>query len=95
MTASQETSTKPPKPKAKKQQPKSGKAAPRTKEAMLIDLLKRNRGASLAELSEATGWQAHSVRGAISGALRKKRGLEIESTVENKRGRVYRITGTK
>ena len=95
MTASQETSTKPTKPKAKKQQPKSGKAAPRTKGAMLIDLLTRKRGASLTELSEATGWQAHSVRGAISGALKKKNGFEIESSVESKRGRVYRIVGHK
>jgi hypothetical protein len=45
----------------------------------LTGLLRRESGATLAELCAATGWQAHSVRGAISGAL-KKRGLEITST---------------
>ena len=43
-------------------------------EALLI----RNNGASIAEMIEATGWQQHSVRGAMAGALRK-RGLVITS----------------
>lgn len=40
---------------------------------------------------EATGWRAHSVRGAMSGALKKKLGLTIVSEVVEGRGRVYRI----
>lgn len=44
----------------------------------LQDLLMRSNGASIAEMMEATGWQSHSVRGAMAGAL-KKRGLSITS----------------
>lgn len=56
----------------------------------VIALLSRPQGATIAVLSEATGWQAHSVRGAMSGALKVKRGLTIsaEKTGED---RVYRI----
>ena len=64
---------------------------PGTKQALLIDLLKRKTGATIDEIIEATGWQAHSVRGAISGVLKKKLGLAIESEVVEGRGRVYRI----
>ena len=56
----------------------------------LIALLKRAKGAGLDEMCGATGWQAHSVRGAISGALKKKLGLAITSAVEGET-RVYRI----
>ncbi len=40
---------------------------------------------------EATSWQAHSIRGAISGTLKKKLGLAVTSDVVEGRGRVYRI----
>ena len=53
----------------------AGRATPAakagTKQAVLIDLLKRKIGATIAEAVEATGWQAHSVRGAISGTLKR------------------------
>ena len=45
----------------------------------LTALLSRKEGATLADLMAATAWQAHSVRGAIAGALKKKRGLTIVS----------------
>ena len=64
---------------------------PGTKQALLIDLLKRKRGATIDEIVEATGWQPHSVRGAISGALKKKLGLAVSSEKVDGRGRVYRI----
>ncbi len=64
-----------------------------TKQALLIDLLRRKRGATIDDIVEATGWQPHSVRGAISGALKKKLGLTVESEVVEDRGRVYRIVG--
>jgi predicted transcriptional regulator len=64
----------------------------RTKQALLIDLLKRKRGATIDEIVAATGWQAHSVRGAISGALKKKLGLAVSSKKVDGRDRVYRIT---
>lgn len=49
-----------------------------TKLARIIDLVARPEGASLAELVSATGWQPHSVRGALAGSLKKK-GHEIRS----------------
>ena len=65
----------------------------KTKLGQLIDLLSRKGGATIPEAMETTGWQAHSVRGAISGSLKGKLGLTISSEIEGKRGRVYRITG--
>ncbi len=64
---------------------------PGTKQALLIDLLKRKKGATIAEIVAATGWQPHSVRGAISGALKKKLGLAVTSERVDGRGRTYRI----
>jgi hypothetical protein len=64
---------------------------PKGKLGILVQLLSRPEGAEIAEMSEATGWQAHSVRGAIAGAL-KKRGFAVAS--ENAGNtRVYRISG--
>jgi len=65
-----------------------------TKQALLIALLQRPEGASIAEIVEATGWMAHSARGAMSGALGKKLGLVVTSTKEDGKGRVYRVTKT-
>lgn len=62
-----------------------------TKQALLIDLLSRKNGAAIDEIIAATGWQAHSVRGAISGSLKKKLGLTVTSEAIEGRGRVYRI----
>lgn len=68
-------------------------ARPGTKQALLIDLLKRKKGATIDDAVKATGWQPHSVRGAISGTLKKKLGLTIASESIGSRGRVYRIVG--
>ena len=53
-------------------------------------MLKRAQGATLNEIVEATGWQPHTARGAMSGALKKRLGLTVTSEKEE-RGRVYRI----
>jgi DNA-binding MarR family transcriptional regulator len=66
-------------------------ARPGSKQALLIDMLQRKSGASVNEISDATGWQLHSVRGAISGTLKKKLGLTVASEKVGSRGRVYRI----
>lgn len=86
-----------PKPSGSKRKSKTLPAAARqgTKQALLIDLLKRKKGATIKEIVEATGWQAHSVRGAISGALKKKLGLAVSSEKVDDLGRVYRIARTR
>ena len=62
-----------------------------TKQAMLIEMLQTAEGATMEEIIAVTGWQAHSARGAMSGALGKKLGLVVTSAKEEGRGRVYRI----
>ena len=57
---------------------------------ILVDLLSRPEGADLPTLVAATGWQAHSVRGALSGTLKARRGLAIASE-KTTQGRIYRI----
>jgi len=62
-----------------------------TKQAKLIEMLKAKDGATVEEIAAAFGWQAHTVRGALYGALKKKLGLDIVSEKIEGRGRVYRI----
>ena len=63
-----------------------------SKQAEVIALLRRPEGATIDEIRAATGWQPHTVRGMFSGALKKKLGLAVVPTKEE-RGRVYRIAG--
>lgn len=69
----------------------NGGPKPGSKQALLVELLRRPNGATIAEVQAETDWQAHSVRGAISGVVKKKLGLDVASGVEEGRGRVYRI----
>jgi len=71
----------------------TAKPAPRsgTKQATLITLLERPEGATIAEMAEATGWQQHTVRGAIAGALKKRLGLTVTSEKPKGEARIYRI----
>jgi hypothetical protein len=62
-----------------------------TKQALLIELLSRKNGATISEAVEATGWQPHSIRGAISGTLKKKLGLDVISQKVHGGNRVYQI----
>jgi hypothetical protein len=62
-----------------------------SKTAKILALLGRPGGASLAELKKATGWQAHSVRGFLSGAVKKKMGLRVASNKREDGERAYRI----
>jgi len=64
-----------------------------SKQAQLIAMLRRAKGATIDEVVEALGWQPHTVRGAIAGALKKKLGLEVTSEKDDKRGRIYRVMG--
>ena len=63
-----------------------------TKQAVLIEPLTRAEGATLPQMTEATGWQIHTVRGAMAGALKKKLGLDITSEKQTGADRIYRIT---
>jgi hypothetical protein len=66
-------------------------AKPKGKLGTLVGLLERPQGATIEAMTGATGWQAHSVRGAMSGSLKKAMGLAITSEKVDG-ARVYRIT---
>ncbi len=62
-----------------------------SKQAQVISMLKRPDGATITQICEATGWQAHTVRGTFAGAFKKKLGLAITSTKDAGAERVYRV----
>ncbi len=62
-----------------------------SKKQIVIDLLSRKSGATLPDIAKATGWQNHSIRGFISGALNRKMGLTIESSKNEAGERTYRL----
>ena len=76
-------------PKAAK--PKAEGAREGSKTATVLALIQRAKGATLAEIMEATSWHAHSVRGFISGTLGKKMGLSVKSEKREDGTRVYSI----
>ena len=73
-------------PAPKARTPRTG-----TKQAKLIEMLRAEGGATIDEIVAALDWQAHTARGAMSGALKKKLGLTITSEKVDGRGRCYRI----
>ena len=78
-------------PTAPEAAPKARTPREGTKQATLIAMLRAPEGATIEEITSATGWQSHTVRGAIAGALKKKLGLEVTSEKVEGRGRVYRL----
>ena len=87
-------------PKAAKQAAKAPKKATKpkaegaregSKTATVLALIQRAKGATLAEIMDATSWQAHSVRGFVSGTLGKKMGLTVNSEKREDGTRVYSI----
>jgi hypothetical protein len=70
---------------------KAAKARHGSKTAKILDLLKRPGGVTLKELMKATGWQAHSVRGFISGTVVKKMKIPVESSARADGERGYRF----
>ena len=62
-----------------------------SKAAKVLALLKRPDGATLKELMKATGWQAHSVRGFLSGSISKKMGFTVASTKSEDGERSYSV----
>ena len=73
-------------PAAKARTPRAG-----TKQAKLIEMLRRPDGATIGEIAAATQWQPHTIRGAFAGALKKRLGLEVTSEKVDGRVRVYRL----
>jgi hypothetical protein len=76
-------------PKGAKPEAEGVRASSKT--ATILDLLRRAKGATLAEIMEATSWQPHSCRGFISGTLGKKMGLSVKSEKRDDGTRVYSI----
>ena len=63
-----------------------------SKQAQVIAMLKRPEGATIAQIMEATQWQAHTVRGTFAGAFKKKLGLVITSSKAAHAERIYKIS---
>jgi hypothetical protein len=71
-------------------EPAAAPPAPKGKIGSVIEMLRDPAGATIETMMQVTGWQAHSVRGALSGAIKKDRGLTVTSDI-TPAGRVYRI----
>ena len=65
-----------------------------SKQARLILMLNATSGATLEQMMKLTGWQAHTVRGAISGVLRKRLGLNVVCDAADSEVRRYRIVAS-
>jgi DNA-binding transcriptional MocR family regulator len=74
-------------------QPKADKPTtrPGTKQARMIELMRRPQGASIKEIVAETGWLPHTVRGTMTNALKKRLGLTLTSEKANGEPRRYRI----
>ncbi len=77
-------------PKAKVAAPRR-RQSPRTKKQIALSLLERAKGANIAEMQNAMGWQAHSVRGFLASTVRKMPGVTLLSEKTENRPRRYRI----
>jgi hypothetical protein len=89
MAKQKKPSTK--KPANAQRAPAKPAAKPTSKLGRLEAMLRRPDGATIEQLSKALDWQAHSVRGAMSGALKKRQGLSVASEKREDGTRVYRI----
>ncbi|MEO5355089.1 MAG: DUF3489 domain-containing protein, partial [Magnetococcus sp. XQGC-1] len=81
--------------KQKKPQPSTTcRTRENSKQAQVIAMLKRPEGATIEQISAATGWNANTVRGAMAGALKKRLGLNVVRMPQNASGQsVYQIAG--
>jgi hypothetical protein len=92
--ASRKKTTKPAKggkPAKSGKAAKPGAARDGSKKAEVVEMMQRKGGCTLAEIMKATGWQAHTVRGFVSGTLGKKMGLTVTSTKSDQGERTYSL----
>ena len=93
--------TKPTKPRiVRHSAPKAAKKAPApqsktTKQDQVLALLRRQNGASIDEIVAATDWQPHSVRGFLSGAVKKRLGIDVVSEKGSDGVRRYHVAALK
>ena len=78
-------------PKPSQKAPQAATPREGTRKSLVIELLGKPNGASVAEIMKLTGWQPHSVRGFISGSLIKKSGLKVESFKREDGQRAYAV----
>jgi hypothetical protein len=92
--ASRKTSTIAPAAASPTSSPAPSRVGADSKQSQVIAMLSRTSGATVTQITEATGWQAHTVRGFFAGALKKKLGISLTSIKTDGAARTYRIPTT-
>ena len=86
---------KPVKTTRRTKKPAAVPAKPETKQNIVLAMLRRANGASVAEIIDATGWQPHSVRGFFAGALKKRLKIDVVSDKGTDGVRRYHVAALK